>query len=467
MTGVTGVSRLSSLSALPPLSTLSDSTASVRERFAVARDPGDPIARRMATVQQVVALVAAFLLGLQVVVHGGVTVGDAFAPLLLAVWVPTLARFSGAWLLVVLGLVTVVWGYLLGSMTAGEGYLLNASIRLQTLSELASVIAGVGVLLWVRTVLPTAVLAAAFGLGMVGNAQLFGAVTDNPWKYTWGLPVSVLVLSLATMTNRRAVVCVAIMVLAGVSAALDCRSYGAALALTLVLYVAASRRTRNARDLPTGVVAGFVIALAGAVYYLGQSLLVAGYLGRDAQVRTIDQIETSGSLILGGRPELAATWSLLEHRPAGYGAGVVPTGSDIAVAKQGLAAAHESSISNGYIENYLFGGQIELHSVFGDLWAHFGIPGLVLALVVAVLMLRGIAVFLASRTGGATAILACVWTLWNVGFSPFVSSSAIMTLGLALALPRRRTQPVNVAERRTAPVATASPSEPATSPSSR
>lgn len=419
---------------------------------------------------QLLAVLVAFLLGLQIIVHGGVTIGDAAAPLLLAVWVPNLSRYRGAWLLVVLGALSVAWGWLLGGIAESDGYLLDGSIRLQTVSELAGVIAGAGVLLWARRIVPTAVLGSAFGLGLVGNALLFGPETENPWKYVWGLPVSVLVLSLVALSPRsarRVPVAATILVLTVVSAALDCRSYAAALLLTLVLYLAATRTTASARDLPSGLVAGFVVALAGAMYYLGQTLLVSGVLGEATRARTLEQIDTSGSLILGGRPELGATWSLLQYRPIGFGAGVVPQSRDIMVGKTGLRAT-DDAISTDYVEKYMFGGRIELHSVFGDFWAAFGIPGLLLAVLVAALTLRGVAHFLAARTGSATAILACVWTLWNVGFSPFTSSSAIMMLGLALALPvKRKRQPLSSSERRSDPAAAASPSVPGASPAVR
>lgn len=386
------------------------------------------------TVQRVIAILAAFLLGLHLVVHGGIGVGDAFTVLLLAVWLPAVLRYSGGWLLVTTGAVTAVWGWLLASGALADGYAISGSERLQTVATLLSISLGAGVLLWARGVIPAPVIGAAYGAGMVLNAVRTYAPSENDWKFIWAIPVSVLVLSLAVMTRRKFVGVAATALLAVVSALLDCRSYSAALLLATLLLVIAARRSDSTRKLPTAVVAGFVVALAGAVYYLGTSLLVSGYLGRDAQVRTIDQINTSGSVILGGRPEIAATWALMRHRPGGYGAGVIPQGKDILVAKGGLRGiAYDPN--NGYVEKYMFGGHIELHSMFGDLWASFGIPGLVFTLLVVVVMFRSLSRCLARRTGDCLVIFLAVWSLWNVGFSPLASSASVLMLAMALALP--------------------------------
>ncbi|WP_375492334.1 hypothetical protein [uncultured Jatrophihabitans sp.] len=389
-----------------------------------------------ANAQWAVAVLASFLVGLHFVVHGGVDLSAGLAVVLAAIWLKNLARFSGAWLLIVTGVIAIVWGWFLGDVAVADGYFLSSSDRVQTAAEFGSVLVGVGLLLWVRTVVSMPVLGTAFGLGLVINAQLFGEHSADLRKYTWGLPLSVLAISLAMFAKRRWVVCVVVVVLAIVAVGFSDRSYSAALLLTLLLYLACSRRARSTAEIPTGLVAAFIVAVAGAIFWLGQTLLVAGFLGKHAQLRTIDQIRASGSLLLGGRPEMAATFALMRHRPVGYGVGVIPQGKDVLVALGELRKA-SPNIDNDYVTTYLFGGRIELHSVVGDLWAAFGLPGLLFALLIAVLTLRGIAVFVSRRTGTPLALLAGVWTMWNVGFSPFLSSMTAMTLGLALVLPPR------------------------------
>ena len=183
--------------------------------------------------------------------------------------------------------------------------------------------------------------------------------------------------------------------------------------------------------------------VAAATYFLATSLLVNGYLGTDAQVRTVEQIQTSGSLLLGGRPELAATIALMEHHPSGYGVGVIPTPNDILIAKSGLAGINYAP-NNGYVERYMFGGQFELHSVIGDIWARWGLVGLAFLALITFAVLRSLVEAVSGGHGDVVTIFVCVWTVWNLAFSPFVVSAPIMLLavGLGLAQSRRYSEKV-------------------------
>ena len=156
-------------------------------------------------------------------------------------------------------------------------------------------------------------------------------------------------------------------------------------------------------------------------------------LGEETRLRSLEQIDSSGSLLLGGRPELAATIALLQGRPWGYGAGTIPSLADVTTAKTGMAAIGYEP-DNGYVENYMFGGRFELHSLFGDFWAFFGIPGIVLIVVLAVLLVRGLSVRVAHNAASAVLIYAVVRTLWNVPFGPVYSSIPLLILATGLAL---------------------------------
>ena len=72
----------------------------------------------------------------------------------------------------------------------------------------------------------------------------------------------------------------------------------------------------------------------------------------------------------------------------GFGVGENPTPGDAYVAKAGMAAIGYDP-NNGYVEHDMFGSGFELHSVFGDLWAHCGLVGLVLAAYLFVFVVRG------------------------------------------------------------------------------
>ena len=52
------------------------------------------------------------------------------------------------------------------------------------------------------------------------------------------------------------------------------------------------------------------------------------------------------------------------------------------MAKRGMAALGYNP-ENGYVENFMFGGRIELHSGVMDMWAAASIPGALLLLLIA------------------------------------------------------------------------------------
>jgi hypothetical protein len=75
--------------------------------------------------------------------------------------------------------------------------------------------------------------------------------------------------------------------------------------------------------------------------------------------------------------------------------------------------------------------------VLGDMWANWGLAGLAFVLVVASLALRGVVEAVSGGPGNVLTIYVCVWTLWNLAFSPLVVSAPILVLAVALTLRRR------------------------------
>ncbi len=62
------------------------------------------------------------------------------------------------------------------------------------------------------------------------------------------------------------------------------------------LPTATSRASSRVRVVSLLAVLGFV------AYQGGQALILEGYLGQNAEQRTVAQIDTAGSLLLGARP---------------------------------------------------------------------------------------------------------------------------------------------------------------------
>lgn len=386
---------------------------------------------------RLIAAVSVAALAMRNSVGPDVTPGLIVAMLLTPVWLPSLSRFWGG-RLVAGGLVAaLVSGYLLATLGTGHQILTHA--QLYSTGLILTLIGGVGVVLWSRTYLSVGAVGVCFGVGLVVDAVLGGAsdlAAGNPLKYTWSIPVTVLVLGAAALSRAKLLDLFVLAVLCAALTVVDARAlFGVCfLALTLVIWQLRPVITTRARSWLRTVT--FVGALVVVIYQLSTALVLDGALGTDAQVRSEAQIQASGSLLLGGRPELGATLSLMAHRPMGFGSGVVADAEDIAVAKKGMASLGYDP-DNGYVDNFMFGDEVELHSVFGDLWARFGVVGLAVAAMMAVQVIRGIVVRISQRAAGGLVVVLGCYTMWNVLFSPIRASVPllIITIGLLLTVP--------------------------------
>ena len=399
--------------------------------------------RRLETA---IALFAVGLIGLRLNLKSGITSGLVASLALVPVWVPVLKRFAGARLVVGLALTAAVSGLLLVTLAAPPPAI-NPNVRTNTVALLGGVICGVGVILWARTLVGQRAIGLAFGIGMLAGGALGGGGGGNPWKFIWAVPTAIVLLSLAQRGapgsdgngaglphKAREVMVLAVLALA--SAVFTSRSYLATFVLAALLVLVPLRPGALPRRASWVWVTAMFAAVSAAVYYLATTLLVDGYLGKEAQLRSIQQISESGSLLLGGRPELAATIALMRDHPTGYGAGYVPTPDMVLTAKTGLKGINYNP-DNGYVDHYMFGGHVELHSTFGDLWAVYGLAGLGLAVLLGAVTLRGLSEGIARRTASATLVFLCCWNLWNLVFSPLYSAAPTLTLGIGLLLAAR------------------------------
>lgn len=390
---------------------------------------------------QTLAVIAVFLVGTRIFVAGGATVGLAVSLILLPLWLPVLRRYIGAVSLMVLGLCAIVSGAWLTDLISDSHPTTQGGVFDGSLVMLG-LLGGVGVLLWAREVLPLWLIGTLYGSGMIATTVLTGALdAGNPWKFGVGFPLMIIILSLVSRPRMRGLDVTALVVLAGVAVVTDSRYRFASLMIAAVLILwqmLPKARTRRGSAVTT--IAVFT-AIAIITYNLATAVLIEGYLGEQAQARSIDQIDRSGSLIVGGRPELSATIALFLDRPIGFGSGVLPTQADILVAKTGMAAIGYDP-NNGYVERFMFGTGFELHSVAGDLWAAFGLPGLAFAVLSVVLVIRTLGRTLADLTATGLTVFLCISTLWNMLFSPIYGSlpTLVLTLGLVL-LPRTPVEP--------------------------
>jgi hypothetical protein len=374
------------------------------------------------------------LVGLDLDVYLGLTAGALLAGAFLPLWLGSVrgSRWTVAVFLLIVA--CLVADAALSAWMSGSRVFSRVSF-LESVFLLVTLAAGIGWILWARKLLPDWGIGVLFGLGLLlsvdPGSELFPV---SPWKFGFALPVTVIVLALAMRARSRWVEVVALLALAGVSALSSARSGAAVLVLVLVVVVWQSMKrptTSRGAALRTVLLVG---ALAVGTYFALQTAILDGAMGDEARERTLMQLDTSGSLIAGGRPELGATAALMGAQPAGFGGGTMPSMHDLQIAKSGMAGLGYDP-NNGYVENYLFGAGIELHSVVGDLWAWYGLAGFVLAVVLAVFFVSRVAMLATARSASALVLFLGIKAMWDLMFSPAESALTTLVLGVALLAP--------------------------------
>jgi hypothetical protein len=382
---------------------------------------------------QVLAALVILLIGLRIQLPQGLTVGYVAAAVLMPVWLPALRRYLGATALLSVGALCLASGLWLNEASRAT-HTVDAGETASTILSFAGILCSIGFVLWARGVLPVSWIGIWFGLGLLGGVSASGTLfTSNPWRFGFSFGFTVLLLSMAMLTRRRWLELTVAFVLTAVAMFTDARSSFALLFLTAIFIAWQLRPARPTRAKSSLRVVIALVALAVVVYNLAEDAIVAGYFGEATRERTVAQLQQSGSLIVGGRPELTATLALMDHQPWGFGAGTLLNPDDVLAAKSGMAEINYDP-NNGYVENYMFGGHIELHSIFGDLWAHFGIPGLIFAGLATVLILRGVGLAVSNHAASSILIFLSVNTLWAMLFGPLYSASRMLIIVLALSL---------------------------------
>lgn len=406
------------------------------------------------TTTSIIAAAAAAASAIRYQFGPGVSLSLLAAVALLPVWWPAMKQFRFVRPLLGLAVIAAVWGAVLTSTETMRPT--STSLMLEQTFTLLSLAGGIGTLLWARTQLGIGGTAVAFGLGALVNVILTGGNSANLWKYSLAVPVIIIVLGLRSTSTRRWLDLLALAVLAGICLVSDSRSMTSFLLLSgvIVLWqIFMPPGRRRPRPLQTLLMLG---VLSLGAFSLLQALILDGALGDAAQQRTQAQIDTSGSLITGGRPELGAATALISHRPQGFGSGVLPTSQDVWIAKTGMSGLNYDP-NNGYVEGYMFGGQYEVHSVFGDMWLRFGPVGAVFAIMLVACAVYAVARSVSLRAASGLAVLLTLLGAWDTFFSPLLTSSRTLALLFAItAIPvaevlRRKTESAALVARLSAP----------------
>ncbi|KFF59197.1 hypothetical protein JF66_13085 [Cryobacterium sp. MLB-32] len=385
---------------------------------------------------RILAAVVLIVLGMRLELLQGLTVGYVAVVALAPVWFRVLRLYRGATTIIITGAACLVSGLWLNALAAPT-HSIAAGETLGTVISLGGILCSIGFILWAREMMPVSQVALWFGVGLfAGVSSTANMFADNPWRFGYAFSVTVIILALAQLSGRRWVELSALLLVAVVSMLTGARSSFGIIFLTAILVAWQMRPERLRRGgSGWGVIVGMG-ALATLVYYLAQNAFLAGYFGEAARLRTVAQLDTAGSLILGGRPELGATLALMQARPQGFGAGTLLNPEELLIAKTGMSSLNYAP-DNGYVERYMFGGHIELHSVVGDLWAHFGIPGLVFTAVLLVLLVWGLASAVSANHASALLIFLGVSIVWELFFGPLYTATRMLILVVGLVLVRR------------------------------
>lgn len=362
----------------------------------------------------------------------------AVSAIIAPLWLGNLRRYQGATTVLALGALAILSGLLLTGFAA-EDHVVSSYLSTMNSARIAGVLLFVGALLWARSIVGTALVASFYGAGMILALPFGASFAANPWKFGLSVPIAILVLGLAWAVGRRWVDIVLLMALSLISAANDSRS--AAAMFLMAAAIVAMQRIPVARGRAHAWWALGRMAIVGyLVFLLAQAAILEGYLGTSTEQRSEAQIQASGSLILGGRPELGATVSLLLHHPGGYGSGATPSMTDVLVAKSGMSSLGYDP-NNGYVERYMFSPGFEVHSIIGDIWLLFGVIGVVWLLVTIGFALFGVSTRLTDRRISGLELFLGIRTVWDLFFSPLPSSLVTMTLFIAVVLVNRAPSP--------------------------
>ena len=367
------------------------------------------------------------LAGLGLTVANGATFALFIVVLTLPVWFRKIGVYPFAHLILAGGVAAAVSGVVLAKITSIDR-VVSGQLQREEIAVLFSGLAVMVVLLWGRLLFPLHRVVGLYGVG-----ALAGAFMGPEWsfKFTFAVPVTILVVGVLDRSPKRWIPAVAIVLLGFVGILDEARSFFAFCILAASLTIWQSRPStgrRASRWFPVVLVAGSGIAL----YYIVASLLTKGFFGPVLAQRSIAQIDSSGSLIAGGRPEWAATWALMQSRPIGFGAGVVPRFEELMVAKAGLASIGVDT--GGYLNHYMLGGKFRLHSVISDLWVNFGFVGLVVSAIVILALVKSLSYRIAERDASTLTIFLCLLALWFMAFGPFFSNWQDVCLALGLVL---------------------------------
>lgn len=285
------------------------------------------------------------------------------------------------------------------------------------------------VLVWARSILGVRLIVLIYGCASLAGMLLehLPDLSATTIKYFYSWPLALVILAVLHGRNSRIGILATSAAIAILATVGEYRSLLAfvTVAAALCLLHPVLHRWLLPRD-PHGRVKLWPVAIAVSgvgiavwlVYGLAEQVLLSGALGTSIQLKTLEQIQNYGSLIGGGRTEAPITLGLITDNPLGYGPGFIPTSHEYSAGAYDAVMRDDSA----YLNAYVFGGHIRLHSFWGDLWVNFGIVGLITVAAMLALLASGLLASLRSPMPDMMPMVLIVWGTWNVIFSPIYSN---------------------------------------------
>ncbi|WP_120338193.1 hypothetical protein [Cryobacterium soli] len=271
------------------------------------------------------------------------------------------------------------------------------------------------------------VVGMAVGYSLAALVQPVSFFLDSPWKFGFGLPVTVLILWMATKIPALVPRCALLAGLTVLNLFGDYRSLSLLVGVVLVTDVVRTVLARNFKFPVSRVI--FIMSVALVAVGFGSALsssytqiAESGALGESGLVRAEMQGGGSAlSMLLGGRNEIFYSLPAVLSSPiVGYGTGPKITPDIAEAARAGLSGAGLDDIA----ESGRTQGNLPGHSFIMSSWVEAGITGLWVWLYCAVLAVRGFsfAVFELGRRWALPGFLS-ILLIWNIAYSPFGGST--------------------------------------------
>lgn len=289
-----------------------------------------------------------------------------------------------------------------------------------------------GTMLYLTEVLTVRAVTVAAVLGAAGDAAYLNH--SLAWKGDFGIFATMLALSLtAGRTVATRLVLLASIVLSVHGDARGQSLFG--FCALIYTFIGPKIRERIKKNWIGSSLVGIALGFAIVKFYLHAAL--AGWLGPETQARTLGQ-EATGNLILAARQEWAAAFEVFKAHHWGYGPGVL-TPPTVQLEALGSVRVHGGDYTARYWTTDVFANRHDFHSMFVDLWYHFGVCGVALALTIVLILLKAFTAAARSRDFGTLAIFSLASGAWDLFFSPMANQSRLdvaLFLAAVLALGR-------------------------------